>query len=94
MSAKIDKKLKFTVSEIRKLESFVAKDIISYSRMVELMNEKIKQAIETTLQTVANEAVVDYNITGGVFGIPESIEVYIVQGSLDEIKQKLLKELL
>lgn len=55
--------------------------------------------IELTLQTVANEAVVDYTIVDleGENVDPENnvqIETYIINGSLDEIKEKLLKELL
>lgn len=62
------------------------------------LKEAVQKAIEITLQTVANEAVVDYtvipgkNYKGNIE--PDEIEVYIVQGSLEEIKEKLLKQLL
>ena len=65
----------------------VMKDI-----MIKCCKEAAKQAIEITLQTVANEAVVDYNIISLEKG--GEIETYIIQGSLDSIKEKLLKELL
>ena len=56
------------------------------------MKKAVEKAIILSLQTVANEAVVDYNIISLEKG--GEIETYIIQGSLDSIKEKLLKELL